>query len=716
VRPVSDPSRRDFLSATATAGGGLILALALPRPGGRSSSAAAAGTARAAGGQLNAWLKIAGDNSITIIVDRSEMGQGVYTALPMLLAEELNINFDAIRIEAAPVGDAYISPGNGGQITGTSNSVQESWDKLRMAGATARTMLVAAAAKRWRVDPAQCRAENGSISNAQGKVLTYGQLADSAAQLPVPKDVKLKPKSAFQIIGKPRARIDTPGKVDGSAEFGLDVKLPGMLYAALVQSPVLGGKATALDSAAAEKMPGVRKVLRSGSGVVVVADHFWQALKARRALNITWDPGANVQLDNAAIHALLKKTAAAGPGLAARTDGDVAAALKSAKLTLSAAYYLPLLAHACMEPMNCTADVKPNGCDLYVGTQVQQVSQTTAAAAAGLSPAEVRVHTTLIGGGFGRRLDIDFIPAAVEASKAVGVPVKVIWTREDDMTHDTYRPPAYEEVSGGVDAAGKVIAWKLHITSPSITERMFPPVKGVDDSVIEAAVNNLYDVPNLAVSYSRQEIGIDVGYLRSVSHAPNCFVIESFMDELAAAAGMNPYDFRMRQLANKPRQRRVLELAAERAGWGKAQAGRHQGVALMEGYTSHLAQVAEISIVGGELLVHKIVCVVDCGQMVNPRIVESQIESGIVFGLSAARWGNVTIAGGMVQQTNFNNYRVLRNNEMPELDVHLVDSDAAPGGIGEAAVPLVAPALCNAIFAATGRRLRTLPIGTEKLA
>ena len=720
MRSVSDPSRRGFLSATATAGGGLILALALPRPGGRSSSAAPAGAAAGAaghpGGQLNAWLKIAGDNSITIIVDRSEMGQGVYTALPMLLAEELNINFDAIRIEAAPVGDAYISPGNGGQITGTSNSVQESWDKLRMAGATARTMLVAAAAKRWRVDPGECRAENGSITNAQGKILTYGQLADSAAQLPVPKDVKLKPKSAFQIIGKPRARIDTPGKVDGSAEFGLDVKLPGMLYAALAQSPVLGGKVTALDSATAEKMPGVRKVLRSGSGVVVVADHFWQALKARRALNITWDPGANVRLDNAAIHALLKKTAAAGPGLTARTDGDVAAALKSAKLTLSASYYLPLLAHACMEPMNCTADVKANGCDLYVGTQVQQVAQTTAATAARLSPAQVRVHTTLIGGGFGRRLDIDFIPAAVEASKAVGVPVKVIWTREDDMTHDTYRPPAYEEVSGGVDAAGKVIAWKLHITSPSITERMFPPVKGVDDSVIEAAVNNLYDVPNLAVSYSRQEIGIDVGYMRSVSHAPNCFVIESFMDELAAAAGMNPYDFRMRQLANKPRQRRVLELAAERAGWGKAQAGRHQGVALMEGYTSHLAQVAEISIVGRELIVHKIVCVVDCGQMVNPRIVESQIESGIVFGLSAARWGNVTIAGGKVQQTNFNNYRVLRNNEMPELDVHLVDSDEAPGGIGEAAVPLVAPALCNAIFAATGKRLRTLPIGTEKLA
>jgi isoquinoline 1-oxidoreductase subunit beta len=714
VKPVSELSRRDFLNATATVGGGLILALTLPGPAGKSN-AAAASSAGQSGSQLNAWLKIARDNSITVIVDRSEMGQGVYTALPMLLAEELSINFDVIQVVAAPVGDAYINPGNGGQVTGTSNSVQDAWDKLRMAGATARTMLIGAAAKRWRVDPASCHAKNGAVINAQGKMLTYGELADLAAKQPVPKDVKLKPKINFQIIGKSRARIDSPGKIDGSAEFGLDVKLPRMLHAALAQSPVLGGKVQALDSSAAERMPGVRKVMITASGVVVVADHFWQALKARRVLAITWDSGPNGRLDNAAIHAMLKKTAAAGAGLSARADGNAAAALKSAKQSLSAVYYLPLLAHATMEPMNCTADVKADGCDLYVGTQVQQIAQATAATAAGLSPAQVRVYTTLIGGGFGRRLDIDFIPAAVEASKAVGAPVKLIWTREDDMTHDTYRPPAYEEVSGGLDAAGNLIAWNLHITSPSITARMFPPVKGVDDSVIEAAVNNLYDVPNLAVSYSRQEIGIDVGYMRSVSHAPNCFVIESFMDELAAAAGKNPYDFRMQHLAKKPRQRRVLQLAAERAGWGTASPGRYQGIALMEGYTTHLAQVAEISIVDGELKVHKIVCVVDCGQMVNPRIVESQIESGIVFGLSSALWGEVTIVGGQVQQTNFNNYRVLRNNELPALDVHLVDSEEAPGGIGETAVPLVAPALCNAIFAATGLRLRELPIGTRKL-
>jgi len=346
---------------------------------------------------------------------------------------------------------------------------------------------------------------------AQGKVLSYGELADSAAKLPLPKDVKLKPKADFQIIGKSRARIDTPGKVDGSAEFGLDVKLPGMLYAVLTQSPVLGGKVKALDSGAAEKMPGVRKVMSTASGVVVVADHFWQALKARKALAITWDSGANAELDNAAIHAMLKKTAAADAGLSARADGNADAAPQDRQQTLSAAYYLPLLAHATMEPMNCTADVKAGGCDLYVGTQVQQVAQTTAATAAGLEPAQVRVYTTLIGGGFGRRLDIDFIPAAVEASKALGVPVKVIWTREDDMTHDTYRPPPTNKSAAGSTRLENSFAWKLHITSPSITARMFPPVKGVDDSVIEAAVNNLYDVPNLSVRYSRQEIGIDVG-------------------------------------------------------------------------------------------------------------------------------------------------------------------------------------------------------------
>ncbi len=711
---IANRGRRDFVTAGVAVGGGLLLGLTLPGSGKHASAAAGGAKSAALGPQLNAWLQIAADNSITVIVDRSEMGQGVYTALPMLIAEELHVGLDAIQVVAAPVGDAYINPGNGGQITGTSNSVQDAWDKLRLAGAQARMMLTMAAAKHWQVDIAECRAMNGTIA-ARGKVLTYGQLAAAAAKETPPKDVKLKPKSEFRIIGKSTARIDSPGKVDGSAEFGLDIKLPGMLYAAIAQSPVLGGKVRTLDSGAAEKMPGVRGVVRTDSGVVVVADHFWQALQARKTLAVTWDPGGNVRLDNQAISAMLKKTAAAGAGLTARADGDVAQALKSAKQRFNVTYELPLLAHATMEPMNCTADVKANGCDLYVGTQVQQVAQITAAAAAGLSPEQVRVHTTLLGGGFGRRLDIDFIPAAVEASKAVGAPVKLIWTREDDMTHDTYRPPALEEVSGGFDADGRLTAFNLHIISPSITARMFPPVKGVDDSVIEYAINYPYDVPNVAVTYSRQEIGIDVGYMRSVSHAPNCFVIESFMDEMAAAATKNPYDFRMELLHKKPRHMRVLQLAAERAGFGRAPAGRYQGLAFMEGYTTCLAQVAEISLEQGALKVHRIVCVVDCGQMINPRIVESQIESGIVFGLSAALWGEVTIAAGRVQQTNFNNYRLVRGNEMPEIDVHLVASSEAPGGIGEPAVALVAPAICNAIFAATGKRIRSLPIGAQNL-
>jgi isoquinoline 1-oxidoreductase subunit beta len=696
-----------------TLGGGLVLGMALPEKSGRSAAVRRAAL-HPAQAQLNAWLKISRDDSITVIVDRSEMGQGVYTALPTLLAEELQVDLDAIRIVAAPVGDAYNNPGNGGQITGTSNSVQDAWEKLRLAGAQARSMLITAAAKHWRIDPGECRAIDGSIVNTRGDRLTYGALADAAAREPVPANPPLKPRAEFKLIGKPRLRLDTPGKVDGSAEFGLDVKLERMLHAALAQSPVLGGRLRTLDAAAAEKMPGVRKVMATDSGVLVIADHFWQALKARDALCIDWDPGRNARLDNAAIDALLEKTAAAGDGLVARSDGNANETLKNAPKTLEARYALPLLAHATMEPMNCTADVRPDGCDLYVGTQVQQVAQVTAAAAAGLQPSQVNVITTLLGGGFGRRLDVDFIPAAVQASKAMAAPVKLIWTREDDMTHDTYRPPALEDMSGAFDAAGKLVAVKLHVTSPSVTERMFPPVKGVDDSVVEYAINFPYDVPHYLLCYSRQEVGIDVGYLRSVSHAPNCFAIESFMDELAALAGKDPYDYRMTLLAGKPRHQRVLKRAAERAGWRKVGAGRYQGIAFMVGYTTHIAQVLEISVNGGEIKVHKITCVVDCGQMVNPKIVESQIESGIVFGLSAALWGEVTIAAGRVQQSNFNNYRLLRGNELPALDIELLDSEETPGGIGEAAVALVAPAICNAYFSATGKRLRRLPILTGK--
>ena len=398
-----------------------------------------------------------------------------------------------------------------------------------------------------------------------------------------------------------------------------------------------------------------------------------------------------------------------------RSDGDAASAINGAARVLRATYKLPLLAHATLEPMNCTADVRADGCDLYTGTQWQDAAQATAAKAAGLEPAQVRVHTTLLGGGFGRRLEMDFIPAAVEASKAVGKPVQVIWTREDDMTHDAYRPPAHDLAAGALDQDGRLIAWQLHLVSPSVTARMFPGAvadpKVADPFAVEAAHNYPYDVPNVSVDYLRQEIGIDVGYWRSVSHALNCFVAESFMDELAHAAKKDPFEFRRELLGKQPRFKRVLEEAASMAGWGKPPAGRHQGIALMEGYGTYLAQVAEVSVTGGALKVHRVVCAVDCGQMVNPAIVESQIESGIVFGLTAALWGEITLDRGRVRETNFDRYRLMRLNEAPVIEVRLLESREAPGGIGEPSTSVVAPAVCNAIFAATGRRLRELPIG-----
>jgi isoquinoline 1-oxidoreductase subunit beta len=683
--------------------------------------------ARAVGGsgrQLNAWLRIGTDDSITILVDRSEMGQGVYTALPMLIAEELEVDLPRVRIEAAPVGEAYVNALNGGQVTGTSNSVPDAWEKLRKAGAQARVLLVAAAAQRWQVPAAECRAVEGEVLGPGGRKARYGDLADAAAKLKVPKEVPLKDPKDFRLIGKPLPRLDTPAKVDGSAEFGLDVQLPGMLYAAIALSPTLGGKAAVVDSVAALALPGVRRVLPGASGVVVVAEHFWQAKKARDALKITWDPGANRDLNNAAIWSLLDK-AAAGPGVSAMKSDDVAAALKGgnapealkkAAKTFAAVYELPLLAHATMEPMNCTADVRGDHCDVYLGTQVQQMTQAAAAEAAGLKPEQVNVHTTLLGGGFGRRLEVDFVPAAVAASKAVGAPVKLIWTREDDMTHDPYRPPAREAVAAGLDAGGKLVAWTLHVTSPSITARFDPTNKDPFDSVIEYVQNFPYAVPNFDLRYTRQEIGIDVGYLRSVSHAANCFAVESSIDELAAAAAKDPLAFRLELLAGKSRETQVLKILAERSAWGRAPADHHQGLAFMAAYGGFHAQVAEVSVERGSLRIHKITCVIDCGQTVNPRIVESQVESGIVYGLSAALWGEITLESGRVRQTNFNDYRVLRLSEMPPLDIHIIASAAVPGGLGETGVPPVAPALCNAIFAATGKRLRSLPINAHKLA
>jgi isoquinoline 1-oxidoreductase subunit beta len=704
-------SRRTFLKSAAVASGGLVIALYLPgcsKPENAAHSSAPPKIINA-----NAWLRISTDGTVSVLCDRSEMGQGVYTALPTLIAEELGIDPATIKVEFAPPGDEYINKLLGGQVTGGSTSVRDAWEKLRMAGAEARTRLIQAAAKEWGAPPQSCSVANGYVVFTSRRK-SFGELAEAAAALPKPEGVQLKSRSDFEYIGKPRQRLDTPAKVDGSAQFGIDVRLPDMLYAAIAQPPELGAAVKGFKADAAQGMPGVKHVLQTSSGVAVVADSWWRAKQARDALQIDWAPGPNAKLSNASIYAGLK-TASAGKGKEVRNEGDVEAALRAGR-RIDAVYELPMLAHSTLEPMNCSVEFRDDGCHLYVPTQVQQFAQAAAAKAAGLPPEKVFVHTTFLGGGFGRRLDSDFIPAAVECAKQAGRPVKLLWTREDDTTHDKYRPPARNTLSGAFDSAGKLSAVKVRLCAPSITSRWAPAAVAngaVDPFAVEAAHNFPYATPNFRLDYLQHEIGIEVGYWRSVSHALNCFTVESFMDELAVAGQLDPYEFRRGLLEKQPRWLTVLEGAARKARWGQAPQGRYQGIALMSGYDTYLAQVAEVSVQGNQLKIHKIVCVIDCGQMVNPSIVQAQAEGSIVFGLTAALWGEINLANGRVQEQNFDAYRLLRINETPEIEVHLLESTEKPGGMGEPAVALVAPAVCNAIYAATKKRIRKLPIAKQ---
>jgi isoquinoline 1-oxidoreductase beta subunit len=708
-------NRRDFLQGSAALSGGLVIAVSLP---GCDSK-----PARGAGGpvvqsDLNAWLQIGSDDSIRFYCQQSEMGQGVHTALPMILAEELGVSPEKLRIEFAPVGPQFTNALLGGQLTGGSASIQHGWATLRKAGAQAREMLIGAACAEWGIGTAGCRVEDGQVVSPRGKRLSFGAVAEAAAKFPLPADVPLKARADYKIVGRERGRLDTPIKVDGTAVFGIDVKLDGMLYAALAQPPVLGGKARSFEAVKAKTMPGVKDVIMTSSGVVAVADSWWRARRARDAVTVVWDSGPNARLSNAGIMQGLR-AAAAGEGQIARNDGDALQALSSGGRVLRAEYELPLLAHGTLEPQNCTADVKADSCDLYVPTQFQPAAQAAAATAAGLKPEQVRVHTTFLGGGFGRRLEVDFVPAAVEASKAVGKPVKLVWTREDDMTHDAYRPPAFDRVAARLETDGKPSAWHLHLTGPSITARMFPPVvanNAIDPFAIEAAKNYPYDVPNVRVSYQRHEIGIDVGYWRSVSHALNCFVAESFMDELANAAGQDPLAYRLSLLDKQPRFANVLRTAAEQARYNTPPKGRSFGVAVMEGYGTYMAQIAEVSLESGKLRVHRVHCAVDCGQVINPKTVEAQVEGALLFGLSAALWGQIDINAGRVQQTNFDRYRILRLSEIPKISTYIVDSAADPGGMGEPATALIAPAICNGLFALTGKRIRSLPLAKHRYA
>jgi len=698
--------RRAFLQVAGTVGAGLVIGFKIPNRRGVAPFAP------------NAWLRIGTDDSVLVIVDRSEMGQGVTTALPMLLAEELEADWTKIRFEFAPADKAYINQLFGIQGTGGSSSVRAAWKPLREAGAQARTMLIAAAAQTWSVEPASCRAEAGTvIHTATNRRLTYGALAQRAAALPVPANVQLKDPKDWRLAGKPTKRLDTRFKVNGTAQFGIDVRVPGMLTALVARSPVFGGKVVSFDATAAKAIPGVRHIVQISSGVAVVGDGYWPAKQGRDALKVSWDEGPVAQVSSASISSLFAQRATQD-GAVARHDGDAVAALAAAVQRVEAVYEMPFLAHATMEPMNCTAHVRADGVDIWAPTQNQTGVQMVGGQIGGVAPEKVAVHTTYLGGGFGRRFELDFILEALETSKAAGAPVKVIWSREDDIQHAQYRPANYHQLRAGLDASGRPVSWTHRIVAPSIMARMFPQTvkNGLDGEAVEGGVGLPYAIPNVHVDYQLTDTGIPVGFWRSVNNSFNSFAVEGFIDELAVAAKQDPYEYRRALLSNAPRHRGVLELAATKAGWGTAlPAGRGRGIAVYKSFESFAAQVAEVSVSpAGDVQVHRVVCAIDCGMHVNPSTIEAQMQSGIVYGLTAALKGAIDIQAGRVVQSNFHDYQMLRLAEMPVVEVHIVPSDQAPGGVGEPGTPPIAPAVCNAIFAATGKRIRRLPIGTVR--
>ncbi len=710
-------SRRDFLKTGALIGGGLILGFSIP-----FRAASGATVATAAPLIPNAFIRIGADDMVTIIVNHSEMGQGVYTSLPMLVAEELEADWTKIRVEPAPVDPVYNHTAFGIQMTGGSSSTWSEYDRLRKVGAAAREMLIAAAAGTWKVDKASCRAENGKVIHSSGKSLTYGQLADKAAAMPVPQDVTLKDPTKFKIIGRPTLRLDAPDKVSGKAVFGLDVRVPGMLTAVIARPPVFGAKIVSFNGDKARAVPGIKEVVQVQAGVAVVATDFWQARTGRAVLEIVWDKGPGATLSTEGMreqYSNLAKTS----GTVARKEGDPAQALAKAAKHISAEYEVPYLAHATMEPLNCLVDLRSDSCEIWTGTQFQTVDREAAARIAGLKSEQVKLHTTFLGGGFGRRANprSDFVVEAVDVAKAVGKPVKVVWTREDDMKGGYYRPMWYDRIAAGLDTDGNPVAWQHTIVGQSILagtafEKMMVK-NGVDGTSVEGAQDIPYKIPNILVDLHTTKIGVPVLWWRSVGHSHTAFVVESFMDELAHAAGKDPYAFRQSLLAGHPRHLGVLELAAKKAGWGKPlPQGHAHGIAVHESFGSFVAQVADVSVSPeGKVRVHKVFCAVDCGIVVNPYTIEAQMESGIVFGLSATLHGAITLKNGRVEQSNFNDYEVVRLDEMPEVEVHIVHSKEKPGGIGEPGVPPIAPAVCNALFTLTGKRIRSLPIRAEEL-
>ncbi len=708
-------SRRNFLRAGAAAGGGLMLSLNLPLAMG------AAEAADDAAFTPNAFIRIERDGRIVLIMPYVEMGQGTYTSIPMLIAEELEVDVAQVRLEHAPPNEKlYANPLLGVQATGNSNAVRGAWQPLRQAGAAARTMLVAAAAKRWNVDAATCRAERGEVLHAAtSRRIAYGELAADASRMPVPATIELKRPQDFKLIGTPAKRLDTPAKVNGTAVYGIDVRPPGVKVATLTQSPVFGGRVKRVDDAAAKAVKGVRQIVRLDDAVAVVADHMGAAKKGLAALVIEWDDGPHAKLGTKDIVNELEQ-ATLKPGAVAQNIGDVEKAMADAATKVEASYQVPFLAHATMEPMNCTVHLRPDGCDIWVGSQAVARVQAFAAKAADLTADKVVIHNHLIGGGFGRRLEADGVVRAVEIAKHVDGPVKVVWTREEDIQHDMYRPYWFDRLAAGLDAKGMPVAWKNRFAGSSVIARWLPPgfKDGLDPDATEGAIHLVYDLPNLHVEYVRVEPpGIPTAFWRSVGPSHNVFVTESFMDELATAAKQDPVAYRLALLDKTPRAKAVVALAAEKAGWGQALPQRvGRGVSVQNAFASYMAFVAEVEVAkDGTVRVRRVVCAVDCGTVVNPDTVRAQIQSGVIFGITAALYGEITLKDGRIEQSNFDTYQILRMNEAPEVEVHIVQNSEPPGGMGEAGTSLIVPAVANAIFAASGKRLRKMPVDSTVL-
>jgi len=715
-RPKSgvDPrlTRRAFLGAGLGVGGALLVGFHVPAAG-----AAAAGKGPFA---PNAFIRIDRNGAITLIMPQVEMGQGVYTSVAMILAEELDAAFEQVTLEHAPPNDKlYGNPVFGIQVTGNSNSIRAFWMPLRKAAAQARDLLVQAASRVWKVDPSGIRTESSTaIHEASGKRLAYAALIDHVDGLTPSKNPPLKDPKDFKLIGKPLKRLDTPDKVVGKAVYGIDVMPPGVKFATIAACPVFGGKVGKVDDSKAKTVPGVRQVLVLDEFVAVVGDHMWAAKQGLGALDITWNEGSNAAISSADVWKQAR-AASEQEGAVAKIVGDAAKALTQGEVH-EAVYELPFLAHATMEPLNCTVHVTPTSCEVWVGIQVLSRAQAVAAKVTGLPLDKVTVHNHLIGGGFGRRLETDFVEKAVLVAKQVDGPVKVVWTREEDIQHDIYRPVYLDRLSASV-ADGRIVGWKHRITGSSIIARWLPPAfqKGIDIDAIDCAADVPYDIANLRVEYVRAEPpAVPTGFWRGVGPNNNVFAIESFIDELARKSQKDPVAFRRDLLGNAPRLKAALDVAAEKAGWGSPLPPRTgRGVAVQTAFGSFIATVAQVHVdERGGVRVQRIISAVDTGIVVNPDTVIAQLQGGLVFGVTAALYGKIDIENGRVRQSNFHDYRMLRINEMPQIEVHLIKSGEAPGGIGETGTTAAPPALANALFAATGIRLRRLPVDREVLS